>query len=304
MYSSLDPTLTNQTNANKMAQPWLEVNFSDVLKIPFDDYINGKFNSIFDNRQLLNFTNKYFNQEILNSNLKNNIIETIVVTTAELLSSNAHVWYSTNNSNVTLNSERWMSHKLSPITINNALASAAIPGIFRSIELEDEKGRKYWHNDGGIIMNTPISPAIQAGAQDIMVIYLGNPNENPAKEIPSMFKALSSTASSIVYSHLREDITRANTINNLLNKLGRDEFEGYRKVNLLVMRSSDNIDQKTASIIKDKNIFTRWFIPKSLLSLMSSSTLFMDKIYTSILLTLGYQDAKVMHEDLEKFFSA
>jgi hypothetical protein len=37
---------------------------------------------------------------------------------------------------------------------------------------------------------------------------------------------------------------------------------------------------------------------------MSSSTLFMDKIYTSILLTLGYQDAKVMHEDLEKFFSA
>jgi predicted acylesterase/phospholipase RssA len=75
MYSSLDPTLTNQTNANKMAQPWSEVNFNDVLKIPFDDYINGKFNSIFDNRQLLNFTNKYFNQEIFNYLTKDSVLE-------------------------------------------------------------------------------------------------------------------------------------------------------------------------------------------------------------------------------------
>lgn len=303
MYSSLDPTLTNDTNAKKMIQPWEEVKFTDVLKIPFDDYISGKFNCVFDNRQLKNFVNKYFVQEIQNSNIKNNKIETLVVTTGELTSATAHVWYTSNNPNIEVKSERWNAHKLNQLNIDHSIASGAIPCVFRAVELEDEKGRKNWHNDGGVVMNTPISPAIQAGAEKILIIFLGNPDQKPAQELPNIFQVLGGTAFTILYNHLKEDIIRANTINSLLDKLNRDTFEGYRKVSLNIIRPEINVDDKTASIIKDTNFFTRWFLPTSLLNVISSTGLFMNNNYTKILLDMGYSDAKIMHNELEKFFN-
>ncbi len=303
MYSSLDLTFSNETNAKKMCKPWEEVKFTNVLKLPIDDYIKGKFNSLFDNRQLINFIAKYFDQEIQDSNIKNNKIETLIVTTGELTSGASHVWYTTNNSSTEVKSERWIPHKMDKLQVNHAVASGAIPCVFRAVELEDENGRKNWHNDGGVVMNTPINPAIRAGAEKILIIYLGNPDQKPAQEIPNVFQVLNGTAFTILYNHLKEDVIRANTINYLLDKLGVSFFEGYKKVSLNVIRPEINIDERTATIIKDTNFLTRLFLPKFLLKILSSSGLFMNNNYTKILLDIGYSDAKIMHNELEKFFN-
>lgn len=303
LYSSLDNSFSNETNGKKMEQPWKDVKFKDVLKIPFDDYVLGKFNTIFDNRQLSGFVNKYFNQEIQNSNIKNGNIESLIVTTGEVTSATAHVWYVSNNPNVKVSSERWTAHKLDTLNIDHAIASGAIPCVFRAVALADEKGRKLWHNDGGVIMNTPISPAIQAGAEKILIIYLGNPDQKPVQEIPNIFQVLAGTAFTILYNHLKEDIIRANTINYLLDKLGQNNFENYRKIFLKVVRPEINLDERTATIIKDSNFLTRWFLPKSLLKVLSSTGMFMNNNYTKLLVDIGYGDARIMHEELEKFFN-
>lgn len=46
------------------------------------------------------------------------------------------------------------------------LASTAIPGVFPSVEIDGEP-----YVDGGLVMNTPLSPAIHAGADELHVIY-------------------------------------------------------------------------------------------------------------------------------------
>lgn len=51
--------------------------------------------------------------------------------------------------------------------INVLLASSAIPGVFRSVEIDGEP-----YVDGGVVMNTPLRPAIQAGASELHVIYM------------------------------------------------------------------------------------------------------------------------------------
>ena len=53
------------------------------------------------------------------------------------------------------------------ITHSAVLASAAIPGIFPTVDLD---GNPYV--DGGILLNTPLKPAIDAGADVIHVIAL------------------------------------------------------------------------------------------------------------------------------------
>jgi predicted acylesterase/phospholipase RssA len=47
------------------------------------------------------------------------------------------------------------------------IGSTAIPGVFPSEEIDDDP-----YVDGGVIMNTPLSPAIKAGASDLHVVYM------------------------------------------------------------------------------------------------------------------------------------
>jgi predicted acylesterase/phospholipase RssA len=47
------------------------------------------------------------------------------------------------------------------------LASSAIPGLLPSVEIGDEP-----FVDGGVVMNTPLKPAIEAGASDLHVVYM------------------------------------------------------------------------------------------------------------------------------------
>jgi NTE family protein len=302
MYSSLDNRLSNETNAKKMILPWEELGILKILKIPFDDYLKGHFNSIFDNRQLYSFVNKYFVKEIQNVNIKNKVLETLVVVTAEMASGKTHVWYQTENQSVNIKSERWASHK-TELSVDHAIASGAIPVIFRAVELEDEKGDVRWHNDGGVTMNTPISPAIQAGAEKILVVYLGNPNNLPAEEIPSIYKVFKDTLLTLFfYNHLKEDIIRANTINYLLDKLGVDSFDNYKKISLSVIRPTRNLDYKAILALKDSSFLYR-VMPNFILEMLSLSTLMMTSVYTKEMIELGYKDAKSMHDELYAFFN-
>jgi NTE family protein len=47
------------------------------------------------------------------------------------------------------------------------MASTAIPGIFPQVELDGE-----YYADGGVVMNTPLSPAIKSGADILHMVYL------------------------------------------------------------------------------------------------------------------------------------
>jgi NTE family protein len=47
------------------------------------------------------------------------------------------------------------------------MASAALPGIFPPVDIEGD-----WYVDGGVLMNTPVMPAIEAGADVIHMTYL------------------------------------------------------------------------------------------------------------------------------------
>lgn len=70
-----------------------------------------------------------------------------------------------------------------PITHAHVLASAAIPGVFPPKEID---GRLYF--DGGLRFNTPMSPAIRAGADRLVVVsplYQGAARQAPEVQIPA-----------------------------------------------------------------------------------------------------------------------
>jgi predicted acylesterase/phospholipase RssA len=95
------------------------------------------------------------------------------------------------------------------------LASSSIPGIFRGVEIEGEP-----YVDGGVVMNTPLRPVIEAGATTIHVIYM-DPDVR-AIPLPRVRNTLSDLYRSLVIQFagtINRDIEIARRLNRGLELL-------------------------------------------------------------------------------------
>src|SRR4029450_3990030 len=97
------------------------------------------------------------------------------------------------------------------------LASVAIPGIFPPVLIE-----KSTCVDGGVTMNTPLSPAIEAGADTVHIVSLdASLHPVPASELDSTLEPLLRTFSIAISTAIREDMKTALWINRGLEAIER-----------------------------------------------------------------------------------
>lgn len=95
------------------------------------------------------------------------------------------------------------------------LASTAIPGVFAPVTLDGIVAV-----DGGLLMNTPLKPALQAGAQVLHVVYT-DPyiSDIPLPPLPSTVAALSRIYAVLVAAQFNGDFRHAATINEEIAEL-------------------------------------------------------------------------------------
>lgn len=108
------------------------------------------------------------------------------------------------------------------IEVRHAVASAAIPILFPSIRI----GRHYYC-DGGLRLNTPISPAIQLGADKILVIGLHHISERAKPDEaeegliydipPTMGEMMGQILKTIFVDRLDYDVIQLNRINQIID---------------------------------------------------------------------------------------
>jgi NTE family protein len=75
-----------------------------------------------------------------------------------------------------------------PLSEEKVLASAAIPAIFPAVHVDEPVSARGWYLDGGTRLNTPIKPALEFGAERVIVIGLapvaaavGGPAQSPGE---------------------------------------------------------------------------------------------------------------------------
>ena len=99
------------------------------------------------------------------------------------------------------------------------LASAAIPGIFPTVEIMETA-----YVDGGVVLNTPLKPALQAGATVFHVIYLDpNIKDVPFGRFPNTLETFNRMWSIMMASTVNRDIKRADELNRGMELLQRAE---------------------------------------------------------------------------------
>lgn len=223
---------------------------------------------------------------------------------------------------------RWT--RLGPM---HARASAAIPLLFPSIDIGDER-----FVDGGIRQNTPISPAVRLGANRLLIVGLSH-KEKPA-EAQALVPLRNASADQPIYllgkvlnavmlDHLDYDLIRMRQLNQIL-KDGVEAFgpgfldqlnqvvepvrgHPYKVVEpLVVLQPSRDLGRMAAQYIRTRQMRARRGMVARMLRILSraetsdeadlTSYILFEGGYARDLITLGMEDAEANLDALERLF--
>jgi predicted acylesterase/phospholipase RssA len=120
---------------------------------------------------------------------------------------------------VEVHGRRAMTEERGPLIV---MGSSALPGIFPVVEVPPLTV------DGGVVMNTPLSPAIRAGATQMHVVYLDpEVSQVPLPELQSTLDTLQRAFIIALAAVFERDIATAGRINRALGLLsGAGEIVG------------------------------------------------------------------------------
>ncbi|MCC6214921.1 MAG: patatin-like phospholipase family protein [Polyangiaceae bacterium] len=218
------------------------------------------------------------------------------------------------------------------ITAEHVLASAAIPVLFPTRRV----GTAYYC-DGGLRFNTPIAPAIRAGASKLVVISLLSQRElpPPGSVVVETDPSPAFLAGKLLNALLLDPVNYDLQVLDRLNKLF-ETFEGslspaalaevqrtlidtrgapYRRIETLVFRPTADIGRiagkhvgRALSRFTGGSIARRYLRRKgpesSLVEADLASYLLFDGEFAAELIDLGCHDAHARAEDIRRFFQA
>jgi NTE family protein len=217
---------------------------------------------------------------------------------------------------------------------DHVLASAAIPLLFRSVEIDAR-----FYCDGGLRQSTPLSPALRLGADKVLVIGLRHlPTEEDMRKMedaddakyPTTPLIMGKVLNALLLDHTDYDIDRMRRFSALIDggerAFGPDFTErlnevlvplrgqGYRQVEDLVIRPSKDIAviasrhaRRGHAIEEDATLPAKLLHRLARSQLVSeadlASYLLFDGEYAAELIEMGMEDARAKEAELVKFFS-
>lgn len=219
------------------------------------------------------------------------------------------------------------------ISVRHVRASAAIPFLFPAVRIGDR-----YYVDGGLRLNTPLSPALRLGADRIVVVGLKHSpgpesGESPYPEavITQPTFLLGKVLDALFLDQLEHELRRVELVNTFLEQgrqlYGEDFAEkmnvavreqrgvDYRPVQSAMVRPSEDLGRVAAECFRSAEGREDLGILPSLLGRFAMrgvpegegdllSYLYFDRRYTGTLVDLGREDARRDEESLAALLGA
>jgi NTE family protein len=199
----------------------------------------------------------------------------------------------------------WARVERSRIGVEHLMASSAIPVFFPSVEID---GRHY--GDGCVRNTSPLSPAINLGAERIVAIGVRAPDgatPEPAHSIPPTIAQIAGVLlDAVMLDAIEVDIEHSERVNTSVLASGADNGSPFRQVDVLWLSPSCAIGTIAAEM-SDR-------IPRIVRYLMRglgtdestrelASYLLFDGAFCSRLIELGRADVTAREAEIRAFFA-
>ncbi len=208
---------------------------------------------------------------------------------------------------------------------HHVLASAAIPIVFPPVSIRTDL-----YCDGGLRLNTPLSPAIHLGAERVFVIGLSTESEAPqlaTGRYPGLPFLLGKVLDAFMLDHVNLDLEELARVNELLADGVAAFGEGFvdrlneagaargapprRRVEAFTIRPSIDLGLIAAEFLRRERAALRQQLGRTLLRLIDvgegaqaadlASYLLFDGGFANELITLGRKDACARSAEIEAF---
>ncbi len=141
------------------------------------------------------------------------------------------------------NQARAIDYVETRLTNVHVLASGAIPVIFPAVEVTEPASCRGWYGDGGQRLNAPLDPALELGAERVILIGLNSaviPDELPEPTKPDLFDGAASLLS-VLADQLTTDVAELTAINARLEDGGDGGDGPRRKIPYIFVVPSDRL---------------------------------------------------------------
>ncbi len=266
----------------------------------------------------------------IKSNLESGHLDALTVSTTHVASGKTVVFIQTKEGAI----PRWSRDptiipRAEVITARHALASAAIPILFRAVQLNGE-----YHCDGGLRQNVPLSPARRLGADGLIVINPRHIDEDALsgspeteEQFPGPFFLLGKTLNALLLDRIDTDLARLESINRILDagtraygpgfvdslngQLKYPSGGGMRPLRAVLVRSTEDIGKMAAEFVHSASFARVGGIMGRMMRALADpsaknesdllSYLLFDGEFAGRLIELGRSDARARHEELCAF---
>jgi NTE family protein len=281
----------------------------------YDLSIGGFFgrpqaHALVDTQPLRELLQALYRPEAVSAALKNGNLKNVAVSCTEVYSGSLVTFVQSEQRKIWHRARR--RSVMTDIDVEHVMASAAIPLLFPSVVLNKRR-----YVDGCIRSTSPLGPATRLGAEKILAVgvrryymkEIGNHFEAEplkAEPRPSPAQLGSLVLNSLFAESLDADVEHLERLNTIMATRQEGSF-GMRKIDVLVLRPSEDLGQLAMHFLKEVPSMIR-FLLRGLGSERGDSSdilsyLLFAPAFLSTLVELGYNDARAEDARLRKFFA-
>jgi NTE family protein len=227
-----------------------------------------RFNAFLDTRPLRAFLKKILPWENISRNILHGPVDGVALSATNIYSGQCEFF---------MQKKPGLRYRGNYITrevaigLDHAMASAAIPIIFPSVKVGD-----YYYSDGGLRLFTPMSPAIQLGADRLVVVELRHkadlPQSKPSHRVsePTIAQQMGRLLNGVFLDRIKYDLAQLKKINGILDSGGELYGKDFlSRLNHKIQKCRDKgrdgqglrhievVEISPSEILSD--IFRRWF---------------------------------------------
>jgi NTE family protein len=241
----------------------------------------------------------------VDANIAAGVVEALALVATDLHTSNGVVFLHAADGAPTWSRRRWRVER-TRIRVEHLLASSAIPIFFPTVAIG---GRHF--GDGSIRNTTPLSPAINLGAERIVAIGVSGPppteRQRGARLPPTIAQIAGVLLDAVMLDAIEVDVEHSERVNtSLIHCPTGDPAQPFRPVDVLWLRPSRQVRQLAAELAHRIPPVVRYLLrglgSDAAVTELASYLLF-DQEFCGRLVELGERDVRAERERIAEFFA-
>ncbi len=312
-----------------LSRMWREMTVDRVYRVRPGDVLSAFYNSfwasgpfaLLDARPLAALVRRAYPEVALREAIAFGDTRAFIVSATELDTGVNTLFLDSLDPDVWLRPAPGTKVRRGPITAAHCLASAALPLLFEPVPAGGTL-----HVDGMLRQNTPIRPAIQAGAGHVLVVGIDAPSHRPEPSehvVPTFAFVAGKALNAVLLDPVESDLRQVERINDLLRwahgRFGPEfarlayEEQGLRPVHVLRISPSTDLAVVARDVFSTATLKISPSV-RALLNLVADpantgesdllSYLLFDHHFTAVIEQLGFEDARRCEDQLAAFVLA